>query len=76
MLHRGLHVFSLKRYCVTVMDCWTPLRLFWTRDGALKWCASMNRYGTCAYAYRWHSNVKKWVEMSPSFIDSSTGEKK
>ena len=60
-LHRGLHIFSLKRYCVTVMDNWTPLRLFWTRAGALKW---RNSIGDYAYAYRWHRNVGKWIEMS------------
>jgi hypothetical protein len=61
MLHRGLHVWSLKRYCVTVMDCWTPLRLFWTRDAAIRW---RDKIGKAANAYRWHSNIKTWIEMS------------
>lgn len=50
MLHRGLHVFSLKRYCVTVSDNWTPLRLFWTLDGAKKFYMK----------HRSYSNVFKW----------------
>lgn len=61
MLHRGLHVWSLKRYCVTVMDNETPLRLFWTRDSAIKWRDSI---GLHAHAYRWHGNVGHWIEMS------------
>lgn len=61
MLHRGLHVLSLKRYCVTVMDCWTPLRLFWTRAGALRW---RDKIGNHAFAYQWHRKIGKWIEMS------------
>lgn len=50
MLHRGLHVFSLKRYCVTVMDNWTSLRLFWTLAGAHKFYC---RHESCANVYKW-----------------------
>lgn len=61
MLYRGPHVWSLKRHCVTVMDNWTPLRLFWTRDGAIRW---RDKIGHHAHAYRWHPNVGKWIEMN------------
>lgn len=27
-----------RRYCVTVMDNWTPTRCFWTRKRADEWC--------------------------------------
>lgn len=27
----------MRRYCVTVMDNWTPTRVFWTFGGALRW---------------------------------------
>jgi len=59
-LHRGLHVWSLKRYCVTVMDSWTPLRLFWTRKGAIKW---RDRMGSYAHAYKWQPTIKSWMKM-------------
>ena len=50
MLHRGLHVFSLKRYCVTVMDNWTSQRFFWTLAGAHKFYC---RHESCANVYKW-----------------------
>jgi hypothetical protein len=53
MLHRGLHVFGLKRfkrYCVTVVDNWTSLRLFWTLAGAHKFYC---RHESCANVYKW-----------------------
>lgn len=52
---------KLRRYCVTVMDNWTPARLFWTRDGAIRY---RDRIGDYAFAYRWHPSVGKWIEMS------------
>ena len=53
MLHRGLHVFGLKRfkrYCVRVVDNWTSLRLFWTLAGAHKFYC---RHESCANVYKW-----------------------
>lgn len=61
MLHRGLHVWSLKNYCVTVMDNWTRMRLFWTRGAAIKWRDSI---GLHAHAFHWNSNEGLWIEMS------------
>jgi len=52
---------KLRRYCVTVMDNWTPMRWFWRRNAALRWRDSI---GAHAHAYRWHPNIKKWIEMS------------
>jgi hypothetical protein len=71
MLNKGLHVRTFKNYCVTVMDNWTPLRLFWTRDGALKW---RDKIGPHAYAYRWHSNIRQWIEMSRGPADMAEQE--
>lgn len=60
MINKGLHVRTFKNYCVTVMDNWTPLRLFWTLNGALKW---RDKIGDRAHAYRWHGNVGKWIKI-------------
>lgn len=60
MGNRGLDVWTLKNYCVTFMDGWTPLRLFWTRDAALR---CRDRHGKYAHAYRWHKNIGRWIEM-------------
>lgn len=68
-LYRGLHVFSLKSYCVTVMDNWTPLRLFWTRDGAIRW---RDGIGDHAHAYRWQPKLSVWVEMSRAALKGTT----
>lgn len=40
----------LRRWCVTVMDNWTPLRVFWTRAAAEKF---MERHPNCSHLYRW-----------------------
>jgi hypothetical protein len=49
---------KLRRYCVTVMDNWTPTREFFTLGGALKhWL----RHMTCAHIYVWDD--AKWIEM-------------
>lgn len=49
---------KLRRYCVTVMDNWTPLRRFWTIEGA-------RRFRNChigyAYLYRWDGGA--WIEV-------------
>lgn len=42
----------LKRYCVTVLDHWTPTREFWTLEGARRF------YGK----HRAADNVFKWED--------------
>jgi hypothetical protein len=53
---------KLKKYCITVMDCWTPTREFWTFGGALKhWVR--HQPGTYSHFYVWHPDWKEWVEI-------------
>lgn len=59
MLHRGLHVWSLKRYAVTVMDNWTPMRLFWTRRGASKF---WNKHWRTAHLFWWSGD--SWIKLT------------
>lgn len=57
-LHRGLDVWSLKRYCVTVNDNWTPLRLFWTLEGAKGF---YKKHRNCANVFRWNGVQWGWI---------------
>ncbi len=43
---------KLRRYCVTVMDNWTPLRVFWTRRAAIRWRDRFRGYG---YFWVWRN---------------------
>lgn len=52
---------KLRRYCVTVMDNWTPMREFWTLTGALTWRAS---FVGGAYLYKWQNG--RWCEIGLS----------
>jgi len=36
---------TLRRYCVTVMDNWTPMREFWTLRGAIKYWSRYRNSG-------------------------------
>jgi hypothetical protein len=58
MLHRGLHVWSLKRYCVTVSDNWTPLRLFWTLEGAKNFYKQHRSYSN---VFKWNDGEWQWM---------------
>ena len=49
---------KIKRYCVTVMDNWTPMRDFWTYKGAL---AFRNEHLACAHLHQWFND--RWVEV-------------
>lgn len=46
---------KLRRYCVTVLDNWTPKRHFWTRRGAERWM-----YCFAGYAYLFAWDGKEW----------------
>lgn len=48
---------QFRRYVVTVMDNWTPLRLFWTLKGALRWLPQ-----TTGYLYWWDG--KSWRHLT------------
>lgn len=41
----------LRRYCVTVMDNWTPLRFFWTFGAAVRFQA---RFPSGSYLFVWN----------------------
>jgi hypothetical protein len=49
---------KFKRYCVTVMDNWTPTREFWTLEGAERWQRS---FVAGAHLYRWSGG---WVGIA------------
>jgi hypothetical protein len=48
----------LKRYCVTVMDNWTPMRAFWTYDAAKKF---RDENLASAHLHQWFGG--RWVEV-------------
>jgi hypothetical protein len=48
----------LKKYCVTVMDNWTPMRDFWTYDGAKKF---RDENLGAAHLHQWFGG--RWVEI-------------
>jgi hypothetical protein len=58
MFNRGLHVRTFKRYCVTFSDNWTPLKLFWTLEGA-KRCYRERR--SCANVFKWEGGAWAWM---------------
>lgn len=49
-----------KRYAVTVMDNWTPMRTFWTLAGAREF--AKQHYGY-SYVYAWRDG--RWVNQKP-----------
>lgn len=51
---------KLRRYCVTVMDSWTPTRTFWTFGGALKHAASN---GVGAHLFVWSPDHNEWLRI-------------
>jgi len=53
-------MMKLRRYCVTVMDHWTPMREFWTFGGALAFAA---RHLGASHLHVWNSATKTWEEI-------------
>jgi hypothetical protein len=54
-----------RQYCVTVMDNWTPLRYFWTLEGARKWRDTRNLNGPTkgpAHLFEWCASRDHWQE--------------
>lgn len=50
---------KLKRYCVTVMDNWTPTREFWTLAGAKRhWL----KHAKSSHLFKWQDG--KWMKLS------------
>lgn len=49
---------KLKKYCVTVMDNWTPTREFWTYKGALEF---RNEHLASAHLHQWFNG--RWIEI-------------
>jgi hypothetical protein len=52
---------KLQRYCVTVMDNWTPTLTFWTLKGARKYCEG---FVAGAHLYQWIEG-NGWLELDP-----------
>ena len=48
---------KLRRYCVTVNDNWTPLRLFWTLEGAKRF---YRLHRDCANVFGWSAGKWEW----------------
>jgi hypothetical protein len=51
---------KFKRYCVTVMDNWTPTREFWTFGAALRHAAA---HLSAAHLHVWNNRLKTWDEI-------------
>lgn len=49
---------KLKRYCVTVLDNWTPMRTFWTLEGAK---AFYRKYRECGNVFQWDDGEWHWM---------------
>jgi hypothetical protein len=49
---------KLKRYCVTVMDHWTPMRDFWTLEGAKKF---YRMHRASANVFKWDGEAWCWM---------------
>jgi hypothetical protein len=47
-----------QRYCVTVMDNWTPIRTFLTLAGAKRFYQA---HQTCAHVYKWEGGEWRWM---------------
>lgn len=48
----------LRRYAVTVMDNWTPMRTFWTWSGARRF---YYEHHASANFYEWHGGEWHWM---------------
>jgi hypothetical protein len=46
-----------KKWCVTVMDNWTPARTFWTHRGASRFFL---QHGNAAHLFLWKEG--RWIE--------------
>lgn len=49
---------KLKRYCVTVLDNWTPMRTFWTLDGAKAFYKKHRQVGN---VFKWDGAEWQWM---------------
>lgn len=60
MWNRHAGVNRYRKYAVTVMDHWTPMRLFWTLRGAKKWRATIL---SGSHLYHWSDMADRWMEL-------------
>ena len=51
----------LRRYAVTVMDHWTPMRYFWTERGAFDFYM---RFPFYSHMYKWENSA--WIKLRGS----------
>ncbi|MGM5018753.1 hypothetical protein [Tardiphaga sp. 367_B4_N1_1] len=65
---------KLKRYCVTVLDNWTPTKEFWTLDGAREFYRD---HRACANVFKWEDGYWHWMygarDRDPRLIKSPIG---
>ncbi len=51
---------KLRRFCVTVMDHWTPTREFFTYSGALAFAC---QHRQAAFMFVWNQEQKTWEKV-------------
>lgn len=49
---------KLRRYCVTVMDNWTPTLVFWTLEGAKQF---YRQHRATANVFKWRGGEWQWM---------------
>lgn len=67
---------KLKRYCVTVLDHWTPTKTFWTLDGAKKHYRKHRL--SRANVFQWEDGCWRWMfgtkDLDPIAIKSPSND--
>lgn len=58
---------QLRKYAVTVMDNWTPMRLFWTLDGAIKFANKTGRDYSHIFVWR----KTRWIDIGLAVMTSN-----
>jgi hypothetical protein len=63
--HAGVNRY--RRYAVTVMDNWTPMRLFWTLNGARRWHQTF--ISGEAHMFHWDGHSWRELHLSPIEVE-------
>ena len=64
---------KLRRWCVTVMDNWTPTREFFTMRGALRHAARDRLFPGSVHLWRWAPQTSTWYEYDIAFMRERYG---
>ena len=59
---------KLRRYCVTVMDNWTPRREFWTLGAALQFAVV---HMPNSHLHVWNRGAGTWNEMQVVWLQNN-----